>query len=75
LLDGEIPIPGPRPPWRRWRWRPTKAVRERPSRPDRGDRHIGFMPAATPPFGPVPAEAEASAPGPADGKRRLDIVQ
>jgi radical SAM superfamily enzyme YgiQ (UPF0313 family) len=74
LREGEIPIPGPRPPWRRWRWRPTKAVHERPSRPARGDRHIGFMP-ATPPFGPVPAEAEASAPAPADGKRRLDIIQ
>ncbi len=33
LVDGEIPLPGPRPSWKRYRWRPAKAGRARPAFP------------------------------------------
>lgn len=33
LVDGEIPLPGPRPSWKRYRWRPAKAGRVRPAFP------------------------------------------
>jgi anaerobic magnesium-protoporphyrin IX monomethyl ester cyclase len=33
LLDGEIPLPGPRPSWKQHRWRPARVGKSRPAFP------------------------------------------
>jgi hypothetical protein len=74
LVDGEIPLPGPRPSWQKWRWR----------RPRNGERRVGHAagagPAATTPA-PTLAERRRPAPtaqnetaDPNDGRRRLNLI-
>ncbi len=80
LLDGEIPLPGTRAPWKQWRWRPSRAVNghghdDRPSRSTRSTRLPGGTAEAALRAGVGPAAAVVSAPVVADRKRHLDVIE
>jgi hypothetical protein len=77
LLDGEIPLPGTRAPWKQWRWRPSRAVNvhARSSRSARSTRRPGGPPEAAVRAGIDPAAAVAAAPAVEDRKRHLDVIE
>ena len=62
LLDGEIPLPGTRAPWKQWRWRPSRAVNghARSSRSARSSRRPGGPPEAALRAGIDPVAAVAA---------------
>ncbi len=39
FLDGEIPLPGPRPAWKHYRWRPARPGKSRPAFPPFQEAH------------------------------------
>ena len=75
FLEGEIPMPGPRPPWKQLRWRRARSGRNRADFVARAPKRWGAVSQSSSQAGAPLAAQPPSEEATRDGRRRLNVIQ